>query len=201
MGRPREHDETTTGALLDAAERIVDAEGLAALSVRGVSAAAGTTTRAVYARFGSKEGLIVALGARAFALLGAAVAAVPETDRAGDDLVAAGLEFRRFAHEHPALFAIAIQRALPDGELFSGFRESASRAFEVLEARVARLDSEGGLGGRSPRDAAWQFHALCEGLAVLELRDGARWGEAPEARWRAALGALVAGFAAAPVYP
>ena len=77
MGRPREHDESTAAALLDAAERAVEVEGLAALSVRGVAHDVGTTTRAVYSLFGSKDGLVVALGARAFDLLGAAVGALP----------------------------------------------------------------------------------------------------------------------------
>ena len=47
MGRPREYDEQTAGDLLEAAERIVDWEGLDALSVRRVATAAEVTTRAV----------------------------------------------------------------------------------------------------------------------------------------------------------
>ena len=66
MGRPREHDERTAERLLDAAERIVEAKGLDSLSVRVVAHATGTTTRAVYSLFGSKDGLVVALGKRAF---------------------------------------------------------------------------------------------------------------------------------------
>ena len=70
MGRPREHNEATATALLEAAERTVQAAGLEALSVRGVADDVGTTTRAVYTLFGSKDGLLVALGTRAFAMLG-----------------------------------------------------------------------------------------------------------------------------------
>jgi len=56
MGRPREHDEATRAALLEAAERIVADRGPTALSVRAVAEAAGTSTRAVYSLFGSKDG-------------------------------------------------------------------------------------------------------------------------------------------------
>src|SRR6478609_8874148 len=70
MGRPRVHDEATAEALLDAAERIVAADGPEALSTRRVADQAGTTTRAVYSLFESKEGLLVALGNRAFQMLG-----------------------------------------------------------------------------------------------------------------------------------
>jgi AcrR family transcriptional regulator len=105
VGRPRRHAERTARALLDAAERIVESEGLKALSVRRVADEAGTTTRAVYSLFGSKQGLVIALGKRAFELLGTAIAALPTTPDPAADLVEAGVAvFRRFAVEHPSLF-------------------------------------------------------------------------------------------------
>src|SRR6478609_171716 len=136
VGRPREHNEATATALLDKAERAVEAEGLAALSVRAVAAEAGTTTRAVYSLFGSKDGLVVALGVRAYKLLDAAVAALPVTDDPAADLVQAGLVFRRFARDHPALFTIGIQRALPAPELWEKFRGGAATALASLCVRL-----------------------------------------------------------------
>ena len=198
MGRPREHDEATAIALLDRAERTIEANGLAALSVRAVAAGTGTTTRAVYSLFGSKDGLVVALGVRAFRLLDAAVAALPVTDDPAADLVDAGLVFRRFARDHPALFTIGIQRALPVPQLWDQFRDAAVTALSTLCLRLERLDERRGLGGRPTLEAAWQFHALCEGLAAAELRDRGGCDDL-EARWRAALTALVHGFAVAPV--
>ena len=47
------------------------------------------------------------------------------------------------------------------------------------------------------RQATSAFHALCEGLAALELRGLLPAGR-EEAAWRDALGALVAGFAVGP---
>jgi len=198
MGRPREHDESTAAVLLDAAERTVAAAGVQSLSVRGVARDGRTTTRAVYSLFGSRDGLVVALGARAFELLGAAVGALPETNDPAQDLVEAGLLFRRFAREHPALFTIGIQRELPSRELWDHFRGAASDALRVLHARFERLAEHEGLGGRSPAEAAWQFHALCEGLAAADLRDPGV-ADTSEDRWRAAVAALLRGFAAAPV--
>jgi AcrR family transcriptional regulator len=197
VGRPREHNEATAAELLATAERTVEARGLAALSVRGVASDTGTTTRAVYSLFGSKDGLVVALGARAFDLLGAAVATLPQTDDPAADLVQAGLVFRRFAREHPALFMVGVQRALPSRELWDRFRGAASDALRILHERLERLAARDGLGGRSVPEAAWQFHALCEGLAAAELRDPAMCPD-PEARWRDALDALVRGFAVSP---
>ena len=198
VGRPRLHDARTASALLDEAERIVEFDGLDALTVRRVAAAAGTTTRAVYTAFGSKEALVIALGARGFDLLREALEALPQTADPADDLVEAGVSvFRRFAIDHPTLFRISIQRALPDPGLFAGYVEAARDALAVLHSRIARLEMDGRLGDRSVAHAATEFHSLCEGLAAMELRGVLRDGEW-ERIWRDALGALVGGFALAP---
>ncbi len=190
MGRPREHDEQTAVALLDAAERILDSSGGDALSVRGVAEAAGTTTRAVYSLFGSKDGLLVALGVRAFEMLGTSVRALPPTKDPAEDLVEAGVVvFRSFAIGHPSLFTIAVKSPVRADAIL----DARNEAFAGLLMTVARLEDAGLLGGRTVRDAATQFHALCEGLAALELR-GQIATNGAERLWRDALGALVSGF-------
>jgi AcrR family transcriptional regulator len=197
VGRPRRHAERTTRALLDAAERIVETEGLQALSVRRVADEAGTTTRAVYSLFGSKQGLVIALGTRAFELLGTAIAALPTTADPAADLVEAGVAvFRRFAVEHPFLVRLAVQRSLTSRELAAQFDAAAADALAGLEARIAPLAAAGLLGDRAIRDAVCQFHALCEGLAAVELR-GLLPADQGERIWRDALGAIITGFAAA----
>ena len=196
MGRPRIHDQQTATALLDAAERIAEEGGTAAVTVRRVADDAGTTTRAVYSTFGSKEGLVVELGRRAFAILQQGLLALPETDDPAADLVEAGVRvFRRFAIEHPSLYRIGIQQDLVDPALALEYREAAWTALEVLDARVARLGPAGQLGTTTPRDARRSFHAMCEGFAAMELRRFMPPGE-EERAWREGLTALVRGFAA-----
>jgi AcrR family transcriptional regulator len=196
MGRPRRHAQSTADALLDAAERIVERDGLDALTVRKVAETVGTTTRAVYTVYGSKDALVVALGSRAFDLLRAEIAAHPTTADPAADLVDAGVGvFRRFAVEHPALFRIGIQRTLPEPALASGFRAPAREALAGLQTLVERLQAASLLGGTTVTDAVRAFHALCEGLAAMELRSLLPADD--EARvWRDALAALVRGFAA-----
>jgi AcrR family transcriptional regulator len=192
MGRRRQHNESTATSLLDAAERLIAEKNLDALSLRDVAEDAGTTTRAVYTLFGSKDALLGALGIRAFELLGQQVEALPTTDRPEHDLVEAALVFRRFAIEHPALFSIAFHRA--DPAVWPRFRPAAADALAVLHKRFQPLAAAGLLGGRSVPDAALQFDALCEGLAWIELRSTALAPDA-EAFWRSAFQALIAGFA------
>jgi hypothetical protein len=92
-------------------------------------------------------------------------------EHVGDaDLVEAGLVFRRFALEHPSLFSIGIQRTLPSSELWPQFRAAASDAL-VLSRRLIHLQESDLLAQRTVRDATFQFHRLCEGLAAVELRE------------------------------
>jgi AcrR family transcriptional regulator len=193
MGRRRQHDESTAARLLDTAERTIARDGANAISLRALARDAGTTTRAVYSLFGSKDALLGALGIRAFDLLGQEIQALPTTGRPADDLVEAALVFRRFATEHPALFSVAFHRA--DPAVWPRFRPAAAEALAVLHKRFEPLADAGLLGGRSIPEAALQFRALCEGLAPVELR-GTPLTPDPEAFWRSAVQALVDGFAA-----
>jgi AcrR family transcriptional regulator len=193
MGRRRRHDETTATSLLDAAEQRIAEQDLDALSLRDVAHDAGTTTRAVYTLFGSKDALLGALGVRAFGLLEQEVGSLPATDRPEDDLVEAALVFRRFAIGHPALFDVAFHRT--DPAVWPRFRPAAVDALAVLHERFEPLARAALLGDRSVAEAASQFHALCEGIAWLELRGNPLTPD-PETFWRSAFRALIAGFAA-----
>lgn len=195
MGRPREHDEDTAAALLAAAERAIEAGGPEALAVRGIAKEVGTTTRAVYSLFGSKDGLVAALGVHAFEFLRTGLEALPVTDDPAADLVEVGLVFRRLATERPALYSIGVRRDVPDLPPWQPVCDAADGALAVLLQRVARLGDAGLLGEDTVVEATLQFHALCEGLATLELR-GVRIPFDAERIWRAALASLIAGLAA-----
>lgn len=185
-------------ALLEAAERAVQAGGVEAVSVRGVAKEAGTTTRAVYSLFGSKDGLLAALGARAFELLAATLRALPETENPAADLVEAGVTvFRHFITEHPILFRIGFQHRLAPPGRDAQFEDARLDALAELLARITRLERAHLIGGRTAEDVACYFDAICEGLADIELRGGLPPGQA-ERIWRDTLGAFVAGLAIPP---
>jgi AcrR family transcriptional regulator len=194
MGRPREHDERTAAMLLAAAERIVEKDGPDALSVRRVASDVGTTTRAVYSLFESKGGLIAALAAHGFDLLGTGVERLPTTSAPQRDLVNAGLVFRRFATEHPSLFRIAFQQNPSPLKTTPAVRAAAKSALDALKRRIGRLHDAEQLGGYTIDEATLHFHAVCEGLAALELR-GTFPSSAADRLWRHGLAALVHGLA------
>ncbi len=154
MGRPKQHDDTTRDALLSAAEQLVERGGTGALSVRAVADEIGTTTRAVYSTFGSKEGLLGALAKRSFDMLRDAIDQLPRTRDPARDLVQAALTvFRPMAVEHPSLFRIAFLRAAPNVDLGPAVGDAARAGYELLTERVQRLADAELLGGRDVQTA------------------------------------------------
>lgn len=200
MGRPREHDEHTRARLRLAAEQLVARGGPDALSVRAVADEAGTTTRAVYSIFGSKEGLVAALAQTAFEMLYDTIDKLPETKDPAADLVAVGTKaVRKLVLEHPALYRIAFQR-VAGLEPEPGLVAARERAWVQLQGRVQRLEEAGLLGHKVLADAARELNAMWEGLANAELRGDVlrimpRGAE--ERAWIDALETVIRGFTAA----
>lgn len=194
MGRPRVYDEATQRSLVRAAETLVAEGGTGAISVRRLADAAGTSTRAVYSVFGSKARLLSALGREAFRELVRVIDAVPTTGDPVRDLVLTGVEgFRRFALDHPNLFHLVFERVGLEGrepEEAAAAEEAMSR----LRRRVERLSRAGSAGSHSVEFIATTFHALCQGLASMELQ-GRRWDPRPfDVVWTDALNTLIAGL-------
>lgn len=105
--RPYHHGDLRN-ALLDAGLVILETEGLAALTLRTVSARAGVSHAAPAHHFGNVRGLLTALAARAFtrfdtALSDARHAADPAPDA---QIRATGRAYLTFAREHPGLFRL-----------------------------------------------------------------------------------------------
>jgi AcrR family transcriptional regulator len=200
VGRPRQHDEHTREALRGAAERLFDAHGPDGVSVRAVAEAVGTSTRAVYSLFGSMDGLLVdALAQRAYELLTEALEMHPETDDPVADVVdMAPAVFRRFVREHPALFRITFQRAVPGFEPGPELLAARAEALDRLTGKVRRLEAAGLLRRKPLAQAVVEFQAMCEGLGNFELRGPTMpmLDEGDEERaWREAFSTLLRGFA------
>jgi AcrR family transcriptional regulator len=198
MGRPKVHDDETRAALRAATERVVSEFGVGAFSVRAVAREVGTTTRAVYSLFGSKEGLLVdAMAQTAFAFLADGMDALGETDDPVEDLVAVGIVFRTLVLEHPTPYRIAFQRITPGFQAGPEVVEARERSSARLTRRLERVADTGLLGEKGVVEARWEFQAMLEGLANWELRgsvfrDVAAGEE--ERTWREALLTVIRGF-------
>lgn len=155
------HHGDLRAALLRAAGKLLEKQGIAALSVREAARRAGVSHNAPYRHFPDRESLLAALATEGFAALGTAL----QEAGASGGLRARGEAYVRFALENPQRF-----RLMFGGELriakHAALRETATRVFEGLSgAFTAQIP---GPAGRDASLAAW---ALVHGLAQLLLDD------------------------------
>lgn len=205
MPRPRTYDDGVRRRLLEATSRVVSTDGPAAVAVRPVAAAAGTTTAAVYALFGGRDALLEAVVAEGFHRFADHLAAVERSGDPGRDLLALGIAYRRSAFDEPhfyrAMFGLApgtaggartaaggARTAAGDTHGEAGRDALAQPTFGVLRDAVARLLTAQGRDTAGAEDGAVRLWSLAHGLVSLELA-GLLPGDADqhEARYVAAL--------------
>lgn len=170
MGRPRIHDEATVLRLTDAAEALLAEGGVTALSVRGVSDAAGATTRAVYSVFGGKEAMVRALYRRGCGRFLATLRAVPQGGEPFDDLMRLVRDgFRAFARGEPHLYRLMFERPLPGFSATLEDRAGLTAALEILIGRMRRVVEAGHAGGRDAHRLALEWTLTVQGIVSAEM--------------------------------
>jgi AcrR family transcriptional regulator len=196
MGRPREHDQATRERLLQAAEHLSATQGFEAITVRAVAQEAGTSTRAVYALFGSKDGLEQALHEAMFTRLRDLLAACPQSDDPREDIVVQSLAYRTWAIERPERHTVAVRRFVgrPDRPRSDEGAAAARAALDELRHAVHRCHEAGQLRPElDPEEVMIHVRAVAHGLA--EFENLGLLHAQPERQWRAAVAALLAGYA------
>src|SRR3954453_13771167 len=132
----------TSETLLDAALRLLEERGPAALRVRDVAAAADQSTMGVYTHFGSKQGLLEQFYLHGFRRLADRLEGVPSGGGGRAELLAFALAYRAFALDNEALYGLMFERATPDFIPSDASRLAGLSTFEMLAARVARWRPE-----------------------------------------------------------
>jgi AcrR family transcriptional regulator len=194
VGRPREHDAQTRERLLGAAAELSARDGWDAVGVRRVADEAGTTTRAVYSVFGSKEGLEEALHEAMFERLQELLAEMPRTGDPRADLLAPAEAYRQWATERPERYAAMMRFVGPRAAPRSPAGLALARAAESrLRELIVRCAEAGLIADDDVDDLVLEWRAVVHGLAEFEnhgvLTD-------PDGSWRSVLGALIDGYAA-----
>ncbi|MEU4361533.1 TetR/AcrR family transcriptional regulator [Promicromonospora sp. NPDC023987] len=137
-------------AMTTAAATAVAEQGPAGLSLRELARRAGVSHAAPAHHFGDKAGVLTAVAADGFTQLAVALT------EAGDDLLAAGLAYVRFAVDHPGHFAVMFDRSLLHAD-----------DAELRTAERAASDALAGLA--SDADAARAAWSVAHGFASLWL--------------------------------
>jgi len=167
--RPKIYDQELKRRLLDEAGRVVTKHGLDALTLRRISADAGTSTSAIYALIGGRDELILELFVEAYRSFGAAQFAVVPTGDTAVDLRALALAYRTWALEHSYLYQVMFGGVLGDLELTEEQRDSCRATLEPLHTVVSAGLGSGALQGGTPDELTIGFWGLVHGLVSLEL--------------------------------
>ncbi len=132
-------------AVLEAAGRLLQAEGPDALSIRKIAAEAGVAPMSIYNHFGGKHGVVEALFQQGFEAMTASLRAI----EAGDPVERFRLGmrcYRRFALDHPAVYAVMFERLVTDFEPGDAAKEADYETRLDLYRRGKPARVEGGLG-------------------------------------------------------
>ena len=164
----RSGQEALRRTLLDAASRLLLAEGPGALTMRRVAGAVGCSTTVLYTMFGGKEGLADALFREGFERLRRRLEAVADDDPLSR-LGALANAYRANALAERAYYGVMFQQAIP------GFRPSAASlaaaraSLEVLALAVRAAMDAGALRPGDPQPVAEVLWAAVHGVVSLEL--------------------------------
>lgn len=156
---------TTRDALLDAAEELLDAGGVEAVTLREVGRRAGVSHNAPYKHFASKEALLAAVAARELNRLAALLAAGggPSPETVLRDMLH---YYAESAIRYPNRFRLIFGRwttGTPE------LAEAAGTAWRHLVAAVGLAQQRGALPQGDPERVAALLRATAHGAADLAI--------------------------------
>jgi AcrR family transcriptional regulator len=150
--------------ILDAAESIVEAVGIDALTMRKLAGDVGIRAPSLYKHVRDKSELLAMLQERALESVGAVMAQA-------SDLASLGQAYRGWALAHPAMYELTCRRPLERDRLEPGIEDAAAAPVIALAG-----------GDEHRARALW---AAAHGLVDLELADRFPEGADLDAAWAA----------------
>lgn len=164
--------------LVEAGIRILERDGLAALSARRLAGETGTSTMAVYTHFGGMSGLIDAIAGETFSRFTKALTEVRRTDDPVADFFVMGARYREFALANPQRYqmmfgtsAESLNRYHADLTVTgsaSGHTEWAL-SFDALLDGVRRMIVAGRIRDDGEAAIAGRLWSISHGAVLLEM--------------------------------
>lgn len=153
--------------ILDVSEKLLETEGLGALSMREVARRSGVTHQAPYHHFADRESILAELVTGGFQELTRRLQRANARHRHGGHLstmIESGEAYVGFAIDHPGVFRIMFRPELCDAQRFPAALAASAQAYEQLQRMVALTHGESDTQGLS--EVYWaQVHGLA-GLLV-----------------------------------
>ena len=165
--RPYHHGNLRE-ALLEAAERAVEAAGAGSLTLRELSRGLGVSHASPRRHFIDKQALLDALAQRGFERLGTALARAAKDRGQGFDqrLTQLARAHVRFALRHPALFALMLEaKHRPDAA--ASLLQASDRAFLIAMDLFAAGQERGEVVQGDPARISLVAYAAMQGLIAV----------------------------------
>ncbi len=153
-------------AILAAAEIIIDRHGWPALTLASLASALQIKSPSLYAHFDGLEGIREALALRGASAMHAVLAAAASEGKGEARLRAICYAYRRFAKNHPGLYA-AIQRGSSPEEGTA----LALAQYEIVRVVLSAIAATG-VAERDTIHLVRAMRAALHGFTVLELEGG-----------------------------
>jgi len=165
------HHGALREALLDATLRLIEAEGIGAVSLRRVAREAGVSPGAPYHHFADRADLLASLTARGYELLAAQLAAARAGAGPAPLHALAGLvrAYVAFARREPGYFRLMFRPELAGSHEHPGLRAAQRANHEQLEAAVAGCVDAGIIPADQADVLGVATWSLAHGLASLWL--------------------------------
>jgi AcrR family transcriptional regulator len=173
-GKDRYHHGALRQALMDEAFRVLEKEGLEALSLRALAANAGVSKTAPYRHFADKHELLMTLAAEGFGALADALEASQAGSPNGSaDVATAGIRslsraYLQFAIARPALYKLMFSR-LGFSLHSERCRINSQRALACLVKAVEHARERGWRADRDAGSLITSLWAEVHGLAGLTI--------------------------------
>lgn len=167
---PAYHHGNLRSALIENGLRLLESQGIDALSVRRLAREAGVTQSAPLHHFGDKQGLLAAIAARGFELLIEHRRGI--LDRSTDPherLMNIMLGHLVFATGHPALFHLMFGPTIDRKTAFAELVDMSTRSYGILQACVAGYLGQIGQPADRGRPATMAVWTACHGLAMITI--------------------------------
>ena len=156
--------------ILEAAERLLRAEGVAALSTRRVASEMGLTAMALYRHFRDKDALLQALIEAGFARWETRLAEAVVAPNPRDKIVNAIAAYRDFALAEPRVFELMFLVPRPGVPLApESLRATPSPSFAAVIAAVHACMVNGEYVPADPSQTILMVWALAHGLLALHF--------------------------------
>jgi AcrR family transcriptional regulator len=163
--RPTTAPDPLRTTLVDAAAKLIAAEGTTAPTLRRVADEAGTSTMAIYTHFGGMAELRRAVRWEGFRRLAADLAEVDDGDDPLVHVVGLCLTYCRNAIANPGLYRVMfMEEALDDEDA-----AVCAGTFEVLIGALAACVEAGRLAPADPVELATRLWVAGHGIVTLQL--------------------------------